>query len=366
MTELLFKDIRDALDANSIVSVADPSGRIVYVNDRFCDISKYSQEELIGADHRVLNSGFHPKSFWTEMWKTISSGKPWSAQVCNKAKDGTIYWVQSDIIPIFAPDKKIKNYVSIRKVITREKELEKQLKEKEIQIIHASRMALLGDMAGSIAHEINNPLTVIAGKVRKIRSLIKNTPCEQIEESLVKIDTMTEKITKIIVAVRKSARDGSNDPFELIQLSTILSDLTDVCHDKLERKGVSLKVLPAPDVKIEVQAAQITQVLTNLVNNSCDAVQGLSDKWVEISWAVADTKLRIFVTDSGPGIPQEVLKQMNKPYFTTKTRGQGTGLGLSICKSILSDHNGLLSIDQTCKNTRFVVEIPLQRKGSGV
>ncbi|MGP1273153.1 MAG: PAS domain-containing protein [Phycisphaerales bacterium] len=121
--------LRHALDKHTLFSITDHRGRIIDVNEGFCRISGYDREELIGQDHRMLNSGRHPKAFWVDMWRTIAGGRPWRAEVCNRAKDGSLYWVDSTNIPQFDADGRVERYISLRFDITARKHAETQLAE---------------------------------------------------------------------------------------------------------------------------------------------------------------------------------------------------------------------------------------------
>lgn len=115
---------QEAVNIASIVSVTDVKGNIIYANEKFCVVSKYTLEELIGKNHRILNSGYHPPEFFKTLWKTILSGKHWRGQIRNKAKDGSYYWVDSVITPVFDENKQISQFLSIRNIITTQKENE--------------------------------------------------------------------------------------------------------------------------------------------------------------------------------------------------------------------------------------------------
>ena len=157
--------IRYALDQSAIVATTDVQGRIKYVNDKFCEISKYSRAELIGRDHRILNSGYHPESFIRELWRTIAQGHIWRGELRNRAKDGSIYWVDTTIVPFLDERGKPWQYMAIRYDITDRKRQEERLREQ-------AALTTLGEMAAVMAHEVRNPLAGIRGGVQFLATLL--------------------------------------------------------------------------------------------------------------------------------------------------------------------------------------------------
>ena len=162
-------EIRYALDQAAIVATTDQRGIITYVNDKFCEISKYSRAELLGQDHRIINSGYHPKSFIRDLWRTIAQGQVWRGELRNRAKDGSTYWVDTTIVPFLDGRGKPRQYLAIRSDITQRKLAETQLREQ-------AALAHLGQLAAVVAHEVRNPLAglraslqVLDGRVADVR-----------------------------------------------------------------------------------------------------------------------------------------------------------------------------------------------------
>jgi signal transduction histidine kinase len=239
------------------------------------------------------------------------------------------------------------------------------LEKLRAQNIESSKMAALGEMSAGIAHEINNPLSIILGKttflVEKVKlGLISN---ENLESELHKIENMANRIEKIINGLRIVSRNSENDLMESVNIGPIIEDSLSLCMQRFRSSDVKLnfKTQINSDIYIHGRSAQISQVILNLLGNAFDAVQNYDEKWVELSANATTETLTISVTDSGNGIAPNIVEKLMLPFFTTKAIGKGTGLGLSISKSIIENHKGKFYYDQYSGNTRFVIELPLVR-----
>lgn len=351
-----------AFDQIGIVSATDTNGKIIYANDNFCKISGYSRKELIGQDHRILNSGFHPKEFFKLMWSTINAGKTWRGAIRNKNKNGEFYWVDCYIIPIFDNENKLCKYLSFRFDITAEKLAEEALEQEKIKSIHLGRLSAIGEMAAGIAHEINNPLSIIHALLSVIKRKLHSSNLEEdmpkILDNIDKTQSQIIRMTKIISGLIEFSRSGENRPFEKVSAKKLFESVENLCSEKLNRLGIRFEV-QQDEVEFQCNPIQIEQVLVNLINNSIDAILPLADKWIRMEAVLLGEFVEISVTDSGQGITQEMAQKIMQPFFTTKGVGKGAGLGLSISRGIIEHHGGIFNVDHSSKNTRFVIQIPL-------
>ena len=322
-------DIKYALDKAAIVATTDVSGRITYVNDKFCDISKYPREELIGQDHRIINSGLHPKSFMRNLWRTIANGEVWHGEIRNRAKDGTFYWVDTTIVPFLNGRGKPFQYIAIRSDVTQRKNAEQRLREQ-------SALARVGQMAAMVAHEVKNPLAGIKGVVQVLMSRRKPEDPESVvmNDIVRRIDALNELIHDLMLFARP--RPPQLNPVELKPL------LTEAIHTmRKDPEGQRITTeLAAEDVALIGDADLLKASLLNLLLNAAQAMNGRGN--IRVSIKAEGDQCRIEMADGGPGIPEDIRERVFEPFFTTKHRGGG--LGLSIARRTMELHGGTLSL----------------------
>ncbi|MGZ5279603.1 MAG: PAS domain S-box protein, partial [Pseudobdellovibrionaceae bacterium] len=311
----LIKQLSDqkyALDQAAIVAATDAKGVITYVNDKFCEVSGYIRADLIGHTHQIINSGYHPKEFFVDLWKTISRGNVWRGEVCNRRKNGNLYWVYTTIVPFLGEEGKPLQYLSIRYEITDLKEAQRTIEEQQEKLVAASRLSAIGEMAAAITHEINNPLGVILGRAEMLKSLLAEDTLDR-KELLRLTDTIEvtgQRIAKIVRSMKTMAHHQEEEATQKISVQTLLDDAIDLCLHRFETHGISfLKPKLIPTGMVDCRSHQVVQVLVNLFNNSFDAIHLRDEKWLQIEVQDHKEMIEISVTDSGPGIPVEIQKK---------------------------------------------------------
>lgn len=254
-------------------------------------------------------------------------------------------------------------FIGVNWDITKEKLTEETLRNQEAKIISSARLSSLGEMAGGIAHEINNPLSVIQARSAQLkRRIVKGeTSQDEILKGLSNIESTCSRIVKIINGLRTISRDGEKDPYDKISIQDCINEFINLTSEKFKNHGIAVKLLmPPKPLYVLGRAVQIEQVLMNIVNNSYDAVLPLEEKWIQISLdQINDSELEIRICDSGSGVPQQISQKIFEPFFTTKEIGRGTGIGLSISKSIIEEHSGEFSYWNEGSKWAFVIKLPL-------
>lgn len=362
-------DIKFALDQSTIVAITDQRGIINYVNDQFCRISKYSREELLGQDHRIINSGYHPKDFIRDLWTTIAAGQVWKGELRNLAKDRSVYWVDTTIVPFLNSEGKPYQYVAIRHDITQRKQAEEQLLQQAAELQRAAQLSFVGELAAGLAHEIKNPLAGIQGGVDiLIRRRDKNDPER---EALEGMRHEVERIDSTVRALLDRARPRLVSIKE-VSLTEIVGRAVNLAGAQLWKaaeKGqpVSIEFAPPTDpIMISIDPAQIEDAVLNLIINAIEA----TDSDGKVTIRVARTQSNdaeefdegvVEVSDDGSGISEENLRRIFNPFFTT--RPGGTGLGLPAVRRIARAHGGRVEVSSTPpKGSTFTIYLPVRRQ----
>lgn len=241
-----------------------------------------------------------------------------------------------------------------------------QLFDTEAKLVNSAKYSALGEMASGIAHEINTPLGTINLVADQISEMIMEDPVDRkaIAQMSQTISNTVKRCGKIIQGLRTFSRDGNLDKPEQVSVKQIVDNTLILCGEKLKHGGMELRVdVPSEEIIVSCRPVQVSQILLNLVNNSCDAINRLTDRWIQISVKKAAREGRpgidFSVTDSGSGISGQIQNKIFEPFFSTKETGKGTGLGLSISKGIAEAHKGHLALDPSSKNTRFVLWLPI-------
>lgn len=235
------------------------------------------------------------------------------------------------------------------------------IKNAQQTIIQKSKMAALGEMAGGIAHEINNPLAIIQATCDSIRLQLEVGKQIQPEHFLNKVDRITntvQRISLIINGLRMYSRDSDKINPKPESLLSIIHSTLALCGEKLKNLGVDCQIDVPEHLMISCNKIQISQVILNLISNSFYAIKENEDKWIRIRAFNEKGQVKVVFQDSGLGIDKDIVNKIMEPLFSTKPVGEGTGLGLSISKGIIETHGGKIEYDPENQNTTFVIVLP--------
>jgi PAS domain S-box-containing protein len=356
-------DLKTALDEHAIVAVTDARGKITYVNDKFCAISKYSREELLGQDHRIINSGKHSKDFFRKLWETIGAGRVWKGEIKNRAKDGSYYWVDTTIVPYLGSDGKPVQYIAIRTDITERKQAEDALKAaqerlsrhaEELEHQVAERTAHLNESVQSLegvcytmAHDLRAPLRAVQGFAQIL--LDEHAPAldPDGQRYAQRILNRAMKMDALIHDLLNYARLSHAElPITTIDLTALVEKVVRAMSQEIETRNaqVTFPSLPA----IQANERLVAQILTNLLANALKFVAPGVTPQIQIRSEVGPEFVRLSIHDNGIGIEPQFHERVFEVFQRLHADEQiypGTGVGLAIVKKGMERMGGRVKID---------------------
>lgn len=341
------------------IIITDLKGTIEFVNPKFCQITGYAPEEVIGRNPRILKSGETPAENYEALWRTITSGKVWHGELHNKKKNGDLFWESATISPVTNQIGEVSHYLAIKEDITEKKKLQEQL-------LHSQRMEVAGTLAGGVAHDFNNILTAILGY------------SDMLEIEMPEADPRSNKVKQIRAAAERAAgltrsllAFSRKQPIDtkIVDLSGVVRGINEMLR-RLIRENIDLRIIPSEQaVPVLADAGQLEQVLLNLTTNACDAMEAGGSITISVGKAELPEKMgavepglyaHLTFTDTGAGIDEHTRQRMFDPFFTTKDVGKGTGLGLAICYGIIKQHGGYIDCrSEPGKGTTFHIFLPV-------
>lgn len=336
---------KDALDAAAIVAETDHRGRITYINQKFLDISKYDRSDLLGKDHRIINSGYHPKDFFKKLWQTISQGDVWEGEICNRSKQGDLYWVHTTIFPIKNHHQKITGFVAIRFDITDRKMLQIELENqaKTIKNAASSKSTFLSN----IGHELKNPINGIMGLTEILIEDLAQTNHLKHLRVIQECGNHLSFLLDDFLDITKAEEGKLELSIEKVCVKEMVHSSVDFLRRDAAKKNLSITIEFAEDLSNELYSdpIRLRQIILNLLSNAI--------KYTEsgcISINVSGTKDRsaivIEVMDTGIGIPEKEIESIFSRFYRLKKseRSSGSGLGLHITKALVEALKGKIDV----------------------
>ncbi len=354
---------RFALDQHAIVSVTDVSGRITYVNDKFCQISRYSREELIGNNHRLLKSDEQPDAFFEAMWETISQGRVWHGEIRNRAKDGSHYWVETTIVPFLDGAGLPERYVSMRTEITRVKNAELAMRRARDTSERANRAK--GEFLSRMSHELRTPLNAILGFAQILESDQTAPLSEEQLEHVRQISHAGWHLLEMINEVLDLSRIEAGG-ISVTLVPTALAPLIEQCialmRPLADQRGIEIdnRIDPNDGSRVVADAARLRQVVINLLSNAIK--YNRQDGRIVLDSGADDLgRTWLAVSDTGCGIPLERMDELFQPFnrLGADASGvEGSGVGLALTKRLVELMQGEIRVESVPgEGATFTVEL---------
>ncbi|WP_083928401.1 hybrid sensor histidine kinase/response regulator [Marinobacterium rhizophilum] len=342
-----------ALNHHAIVSITDSCGNIVYANDKFLGITGYQLDELLGENHRLIKSDIHPPAFYKQLWDTITSGRVWRGEQCNRRKDGSNYWVAAAIYPVLDEQGRPERYISIRTDIT-------QVKELEIEAWGASRAK--SEFLSSMSHELRTPMNAILGFAQILE--YDETLDDDQQDSVHEIARAGAHLLELINEVLDLAKIESGKvemSIEPVSIPDLIAECEDLLAPLAVNKEVDLNLTVPGSPVVKADRLRLKQVLLNLLSNAIKYNHRKGSVRLRVEENQAGD-LRLFIIDTGPGIPsskQHLLFQPFNRLGADSSDIEGTGIGLSIARTLVELMDGQVGMDsEEGQGSCFWIELP--------
>ncbi len=355
--------------AGEAVIITDPLGMIQYVNPAFERITGYARAEALGRNPSILQSGEHDDAFYTQLWDTINSGRTWQGRFINRRKDGALYTEEATISPVRDGAGAISNYVAVKRDISASLAMEREQERLQAQLLQAQKMESIGRLAGGVAHDFNNMLSVILGNAEL--AIADVDPSAQLHHDLQEILTAAQRSADLTRQLLAFARRQTVSP-KVLDLNDTVTGMLKMLG-RLIGEDVSLVWRPGHDLwRVRIDPTQVDQMLANLCANARDAIGGVGSVAIETANFVMDDDycaahmgfrpgeyVQLTVTDDGSGMDSETLSHLFEPFYTTKAVGKGTGLGLATIYGIIKQNDGFVNVySELSHGTTFKLYIP--------
>ncbi len=370
------KKLYESYDENVIASSTDLHGVIEHVSNAFCKISGYTRDELIGKTHRVIKHPSTPKFVFDDLWETITHDKEWKGIIKNKKKDGSFYWVDIVISPIYNDKGKKVGYSAIRHDITDKKELERlnqtleenivkeveNLRQKDKQLLQQSRLAQMGEMISMIAHQWRQPLSAISSTsaALNLKAKLNTLDEDTVVEFSEKIASFAQHLSSTIDDFRDFFKPNKKQ--RTTTFEEMIQSVLQIIGDSIKNRGIELKTDLKCNMKIKTYPNEIKQVILNLIKNAEDALleKHVKNPYIRLISECRDDTVVLRVEDNAGGIPENIIDKIFDPYFSTKTERDGTGLGLYMSKTIIEEHcDGRLKVYNKGNGAVFEIILPV-------
>lgn len=361
--KLLFKMSAAIQQSPVSVVIMDTEGVIEFANPKFMEMMGCSDDGVIGKKLYELKASAGPGSTYRDVWKAVTSGNVWQGELCCTHEGGGIFWEYATIFPISVQGAVTANYIAIMEDINDRKSLEEQLR-------HSQKMDAMGQIAGGVAHDFSNLLTVIIGYTTMLKGHLREQ--DTVQCTLDSILSAANRGVHLTGSLLAFSRKQIMTP-RLVDLGGIVRNMEDFLRQIIGENIALETEYGAGKCYVRADSSNIEQVIMNLAANARDAMPSGGRIGIKVSrteldsdfvaahgYGPAGSHVLFSVTDTGPGIERQILSRIFEPFFTTKEVGKGTGLGLSIVHGIVKQHNGYITVSsKEGIGTTFFVFLPL-------